>query len=398
MATTRAARVKALADRPERTRALVEPLADFLGRAGYENTVRLGLIAVTPIVGNDRNWKQCAAKFRALFPERAYTFAWNPETLRRYVLNTNNRRDRTLRAYLMLFLVSELDQREDLYASSDIMASSGNMRHLVDITADFIGTEDVKSLYREDGGTNISAAITSVSNALRSSLDGSSLFRVLFGIREDDDVGDSSYYAVYRYSTRLGEIVKTFLAIQTPKASVAKCFSFAHIYPSVARQKRVSRGAVLGFDHCIHFVGGSANQTRQGSGRNEGIKVIAIPTGTSNPLAYWLMSGVFLSNALAWQPIVGRCVLVHLGFKSQLKQEIRDDHLNITVLKNRQDVRADLETLDTKVKFLERLDKSISEVEEFVLDKINNMPAVDRGQTAGLLRSLGVEDGREPAD
>ncbi len=392
--------VKAFAADPKRAHEAIGPLVTLLERPGYENAVKMALIATTPIIQNDRNWKSATGRFRELFPEADYPMAFNPETLRRYALSVNVPHDGRLKAFILLFVASELEQKKALWENSPILVGSLIITRLVGAAMAYIDSTNADKLHQEGAIGATESTIKNLSGSLLASSHIGALYRDLFGIDEKGDKGDTSYYIIYRYSTKAREIVKTFVAIQTPRASVAGCFSFTHVYPGVGNRKRTSRGVLVKLDNCIHLIGGSADQTLTAYPQHRGVKIVAIPTGISNPFLPDMATGVFLSQALGWQPIVGRCAMVHVGFKSKLGRELRDEGVKIGVLKDATHVAEDLHALNRELKFGANLGMPLPEVAEFILDKINNMPRIDRDVSGaeGLLRSLAVEDDREPME
>lgn len=215
---------------------------------------------------------------------------------------------------------------------------------------------------------------------------------------------DRSYYVAYRYSTQHPEIVRTFLVIDGPKLSGVDAFSFVHFYESPKKRiKRITRGMLLGFEETYYFVGGTAkvlrgkdDKGRPRIDRPSGLKVIAIPDAQVRTDEA-IPAGIYLSNSLSLQPIVGRIALLHLGYMSDIG-ELRDSEVRPGIVQGPEQLSNDLR------KFSElpnvSLPGKIADVAEEILGKINNLPQCDRRrsdlQSVGIIRALLAEDGQEP--
>jgi len=255
-----------------------------------------------------------------------------------------------------------------------------------------------------------------VSSALRDLLkvdpdDQKNIARWLFDETDSTNIQamkERSYYTLYRYSTHIPEIVKTFLVITSPALSGLGSFSFAHIYMSKRnRLKRIARGTLITFQRSIYFLGMSA-QVRSGRGLDtlgrpkidqpEGLKVFAIPISEAQS-GFDLLPAVYMSNSLKWHPIVGRLAMVHIGFESTVGPlSDANPAVQPAILLSPEALADDLR----KILALggPQSKENPAELAKKILIKINNRPHCDRDlagrDTAGVQRALFPEDEQPP--
>jgi hypothetical protein len=109
-------------------------------------------------------------------------------------------------------------------------------------------------------------------------------------------------------------------------------------------------------------------------------------------------AGVYMSNSLELQPIVGRIALVHLGFKSVLG-ELTDEQVRPGIIYGPDGMADDLRAL-AKIPMVLPQAADAANLAEEILQKINNLPFCDRKrdnlQTMGVIRALHTEDMQEP--
>lgn len=189
------------------------------------------------------------------------------------------------------------------------------------------------------------------------------------------------------------------------------CDSFTHVYleddnayinindretAATQREKRITSGLLLTFDQAFQFVGFSHPQPRTDR-EIRGIKVVAIPSARTVNRDHQVVTSVFLSHNLTWQPIVGRATMIHLGYRSEYKREIRHEHVGIGVLMNDTDLEQDIKWLKEKFNKIRHNPEQIS---RRILKTIVNRHEYDKELTSEKMgfRSLGVEDFGPPKD
>ena len=189
------------------------------------------------------------------------------------------------------------------------------------------------------------------------------------------------------------QIIKTFLVVNSPGQSDNDTFTFVHIYktknPRGDVVKRISRGALIGFDDVFCFFGASARSLNDTMDKAKGLKVVSLPI-TSFTYEQRLLGGVFLSTSLHWQPIVGRIALVHIGFKSTLGAGLSDNDIQLGALNTKDELVNDLKSFGGGQS---KSDRELSEIAEFVRRQINNKPFVDHtSEIPEIFRSLATEN------
>lgn len=207
---------------------------------------------------------------------------------------------------------------------------------------------------------------------------------------------DSSYYIAYRFSTEKGRIVKTLLTIDAAAADGVHDYAFSHIYSARNGIERITSGDLLLYRRNIYLVGQSARRLQNGTENPSALKAIALNV-LDLEIDYKKATGVFLSTALNWQPIVGRFALLHLGFGSKIAAPKKEE-LGLRANLEKHELKNDIET------HLQRdgathADSDSKDLTEFVLNHANNQPYFDRQRAElaeGLERSIAIEDMSQP--
>jgi hypothetical protein len=396
----------------------VEAFMDDPGRASALRLVLLGLSDATP---------KTEVSFTALFKEwnrfqnvigkkgdRATKerfskgFGINEHTIKRFVFLTH-KPDRRIAGLLSLLATHVIEQ--DGRIGHRPIKSAIDGADFVSPIKTFLSTRDPASLSQPQTEADPRAQLNS---ALRTLLkidhpdDQKNIARWLFketDIRKLLSKPEKSYYAVYRYSTQIPEIVKTLVVIASPAPGGSDCFSFVHFYISKRNNvRRTTKGTLIGFSESIYFVGMSASVLTDPLGRTnidypQGLKVIVIPRSepqTSDDL----LAGVYMSNGLNWSPIVGRIALVHIGFESVIGplSDARDE-VRPAILRGPDALEDDLRKLCTIPK--SRLAGSdVADLTQKTLIRINNRPHCDRHRSEiaveGVIRALQPEDEQTP--
>jgi hypothetical protein len=169
------------------------------------------------------------------------------------------------------------------------------------------------------------------------------------------------------------------------------CFSFTHVYRRHRRDTlRLTHGFVLGLPETIYMIGLSAPKPPDGKLLPLGVKAIAVPN-ESLEADQRCVSGLFLSNAARWQPIIGRVSMLHMGLFS-VAGELNHEHANIRLIDDPQEVRADI-AAHCQQHGLGSDQQDIDSVTKRVLDDINNCPLDARraAEDEGVLQALGID-------
>ena len=278
---------------------------------------------------------------------------------------------------------------------TDARSSSG-----ISVTLDDV----IASTPRDDIEALVTKALRSMIGIDLGELDR--ICRRFFDARDLKSVArERSYYVAYRCSTQPPEIVRTFLIIDGPELSGVGAFSFTHVYEAQRKKiKRITRGMLLGLEDAYYFIGASAKllhgrdeKNRPRLDRTSGLKMIAIPE-TQARTNEQVPAGVYMSNSLNVQPIVGRIALLHLGYKSVVG-ELTDEAIRPGIVVSSDKLADDIRGL-TKIPNVSPQAEDADELAKEILMRINNLPYCDRKrgdlQTVGGIRALHAEDGLEP--
>ena len=400
---------------------------------GLLSLIRAALLAITPGSGNNKEFEKTKSEFERLF--RGANMSSGEHNLKRFALAiVSEPRNPNLVACLMLFIVHKRQQEEKLDSNHGFADAVGGMDGF-DI--------EVETWVREQGVRSATAAPTPVSipqppkrfgieeHALQMLSAKSNDQRVsrLFGLesrglsefqaRHQGDAADQadtekSYYAMYRYSTIRSEIVKTFLVVSSPKPTHCRHFTFSHFYQGLYSETRETRGLALLYHRSIYLLGGSTNPENGRFTNLKGIKLVAIPDDVHNP-SHRCIAGIFLSNAGAWQPIVGRVVMVHLGFSRSHPNGLRHDEIGIGLRYLSPEavpqraghgeqaesltLAGDLAVMEKKFAAATAMEMTVPELTKWVLDRIDNLPSeLRKGGIGELQRALTIETFGSPLE
>ena len=344
---------------------------------------------------------------------------FNENTIRRYVLLENEpRQAKRLTALLALLAAHEIGKVDGVEGSQNRLVKSGrDVSEFIEPISNYVTTRDPSTLAQSPDYGRLGGAATErmAAKSLRAlfsaqSEDQRNIARWLFARLDGREVmsfEERSYYVLYRYSTQSPEIVKTLLVIDSPALSGLDAFSFTHIYqarPDIA--KRITRGTLICFPQAMYFVGMSANVLwgldplgRPKMDHPQGLKVFVIPT-TEAQTKHDLLAGVYMSNSLRWDPIVGRIILVHIGFRTEVGS-LSDavPELRPTVLADARALERDLLTL-TSIPKCSITREGVPDLARRANIRINNRPFCDSaGPTVaadGITRALQPEDEQIP--
>jgi len=373
----------------------------FLEGTERRAALRLAVLGVIDKKYDDPQWTNTAKEIASLFEGKLLTpLNCDDKTLKRFALGIHTAQDSGLYALLAMYVIHQLERRPNLrdirLPLKEALSTGSTLNRL----QEFLQTGDHAILSPHTSGYDVGGLLSVVHGALGTG-DQKTIRDHLFGGTRR---GPISSYAMYRYSTGWEGIVKSFLTILSPEISGLPSYTFLHVYGGGSEadpSKRISRGTVLGFSSSICFLAGGGMiidaETAQAP-LNRGLKAFAVPHAAFDP-DHRLLTGVMLSNSRQWYPIVGRLAMLHVGF-SDKKGEITDKGVGINHF-YKGDLASDIADLCEKFKLGKKAYQT--RAINYILEKINNYPKVDiearPDRTAhGLLRSITIEEGREPPD
>ncbi|MGY4431252.1 hypothetical protein ACVWWO_003729 [Bradyrhizobium sp. F1.13.1] len=154
---------------------------------------------------------------------------------------------------------------------------------------------------------------------------------------------DHSYFLLYRYSTKLRAILKSFLVCQTPEENVMNSYGFNHFIWGGSKPEfrqhiyRECEGIILRLARSYYFLGYNyvvPADKRRDPQRYQRLRVSAKASPNAMGLIAaeyddialrpGLFGAVTMSVAAATQPIVARAAFLHIGTRSRLGVEISD--------------------------------------------------------------------------
>ena len=226
----------------------------------------------------------------------------------------------------------------------------------------------------------------------------------LFNQPEDVDFDswkDRSFYAIYRYATTAGRIIKTFLVVNSPGKAEGgpNLFNFVHMYraqKNYGNGTRVSRGVVTVLSDSVYFVGVGVRQRGPLFDRPDGLKIISAPAKEwdYDPTK---IAAVYLSSNSKNGTIVGRAAFVHIGFESIIGN-LTDEQIVPQPIEDQAGLLADLKTI-TSVEGGTHADTNPEDLAAFIYERITNQPFCDRDDPQAVgKRALVRENKRIPSD
>jgi hypothetical protein len=377
----------------------VARLRDFFAAPERRATLRLCLMSVIDLNGDDLLWLGAMNDFKALFPDAVRekfspkAIHFHEKSMRRFVLGTHRLVDQRLLALFAMFVAHQIEARPNLLAGREDLETAFTSTDTMDRVRGFLSRGNPGILLPHTRGYDFRGVLHVVHKALGTENDTTINDFMFNGAASTKPI---SNYVMYRYSTKWGEIVKSFLTVLSPAINNFGYFSFVHVYGAEEEgARRISRGAVLGFQRSIYFIAGGGMIVDPDAGPsslNRGFKAFAIPHSSFAP-DQRLLTGVMLSNSLEWHPLVARFGMIHLGFTNE--RSVNDQTIGIRFL-SRDDLAEDISGL-CKLFNLKGANFP-ADAERFISEKINNEAKVDvdAHRTNGLWRALTIEDGREP--
>jgi hypothetical protein len=409
-------------------------LSKALNRANRDALIRAATFAVARLIthpdesgklNTSIKWHLLAERAQSIFPDcfakgKADSYV---HVIQRYLhgVHTTSEPKITsdgvrhgIRSQLMI-LILDYREKNPTFSKNPVAVSNPELLELCNAVSRYLNDHD-EDVLESDKST--------IRRLLTDSQSGE-LARCFFGrgAKYGIDTPDIAYYAMYRYSTKKGEIVKTVLEILTPATSHESWYTFSCAYPLYDKQWwRLSTGGVVLYKENIHFIGQSFNQEDgQDESGIEGMKLISLRRDDVL-LPVDLTAGVFLGHSLIGCPIVGRIALVRLGLRSAgiLPRWIKtgkDDHrashdnkrlkqaygepahadIRLGILLNEDEFTKDLQAMEET--FKKPWSTNITDLAKDILLRIDNVPFVDKRENADvrpLKRSICPENMADP--
>jgi hypothetical protein len=391
--------VEALIERgPTDVSAAVAPLKDFFSKPERRAALRLGVLGVVERQRDKRQWENATAGFTRLFdkvrdglPDGPLHF--NAKSIMRFALGNFENQDHRLEAFLAMYVIHQVETRPNLVDDDMLVNEAFSIGNTLTGVREYLRSGKSVVLAPYTSGYDVRGVLRTMQMALGTSDDHikALLFEGTAGAKP------ISNYVMYRYSTRRGQLVKSFLTILSPEVNDLGCYTFTHVYgPEDINSRRISRGALIGFQQSIYFLAGGGMIRERGStaaSLGRGLKAFAIPHAAFVP-DHRLLTGLMLSNSLSWHPIVARFAMMHVGFSSRVG-EITDETVGIRFFDGSK-LQGDIS--DACATFKLGGPTYAEDALAYVLEKINNYPKIDLDGSEGLLRALAIEEGREPPE
>lgn len=315
----------------------------------------------------------------------------NENTLKRIALGLRDQRNQNLHAYVGLFCAVALSKNDNLrdrtiireaLAASDFPIEVAALVEGKNMAAPLAVSEPPKAV---TGFTKIvrdAAEATSTMLQIRPQ-DQKAVAKAMFNQSEDVDFSswkDRSFYAIYRYATTAGRIIKTFLVVNSPGRAEGgpDLFNFIHMYRAQKNNgngTRLARGVVTVLSNSLYFVGAGVRQRGLSFDRPDGLKII------SAPVDEWdddrtKIAAVYLSSNSKNGTIVGRAAFVHIGFESVIGN-LTDEQIIPQPIEDEAGLLADLKSI-TSISGGTHADSSPEELAAFIYERITNLPICDR--------------------
>ena len=343
------------------------------------NALRLVILGIASEEARSWNWSSLQKDLELLF---AFPKGANPEfhnnTVRRFGLALTEQRQRHLHAYLALLACHLLELAPNL-RERGLVEQGLKLLDFVPMIERYVASRNHLELRFE---RNSSMTLRGVYGVIRKALGTDKtdirLISRHFFMHPDPDASrdlefnDQSFYVCYRYSESSGQIVKSFLVINSPAYSDNDAFTFVHIHKTKSGRgevKRISRGALIGFDDAFYFLGGSARSLKGTMDKAMGFKMMSLPVD-SFVIDQTLLAGMFLSTSLQWKPVVGKIALVHLGFRTSLGKGMTDESIDLKLL-GKDQLAGDIRQLWSGQS---KTESEITTAADFVIRQINNRP------------------------
>ena len=335
----------------------------------------------------------------------------NENTFKRIAFGLREQRNPNLHAYVGLFCTAMLSNNDDLRDRPVIREALAASDFPSEISALISG----KSLPGMPLGKEPSK-VTGFTDIVRTAVEATStmlqirpqdqvmIARAMFNQTEDVDFNswkDRSFYAIYRYATTAGRIIKTFLVVNSPGRADGgpDLFNFVHMYraqKSYGNGTRLARGVVTVLSNSIYFFGAGVRQRGLVFDRPDGLKIISAPTSEwdYDPTK---IAAVYLSSNSKNGTIVGRAAFVHIGFESVIGN-LTDEQIVPQPIEDEAGLIADLKAI-TSIQGGANAGAKAEDLAAFIYERITNLPICDRDSPEAMgKRALVRENTRLPGD
>ena len=371
--------------------------------------LRLCIIGLSKEKGDTVNYADIQKDFLEYQKKFHYPLVINEHTMRRFALGLREQRVENLYPFLGLFcadtlsidakirehfMIQEAIAVSDFPADMKSLVSGGNIPDSVAVSQLPKPVIDV-----------VRGAVEATSTMMQiRAQDQKMVASALFNQPEDVDFDswkDRSFYAIYRYATTAGRIIKTFLVVNSPGKAEGgpDLFNFVHMYraqKNYGNGTRLSRGVVTVLSDSVYFVGVGVRQRGPLFDRPDGLKVISAPAKEwdYDPTK---IAAVYLSSNSKNGTIVGRAAFVHLGFESVIGN-LTDEQIVPQPIEDEAGLLADLKTI-TSIEGGTHAHTKPEELAAFIYERITNQPFCDRDDPQAVgKRALVRENKRIPSD
>lgn len=375
-------------DEPTYKKALAA-LVEYLKAPERAATVRLAIYGLAA----GTQWKATGSLYNSLFPKDRRV-ELTEHRMSRFVEGRHGAHDDRFAALFSLLVVHEVAKNPDL-KKNIFMSAAYTVNDTLHKVSAYLAHGAAEILFPPADALPYPLLISQCRHQFGLSGDDGAVARLIFGPTgvESHRLNDYSYYALYRYGSIRGRIVKTFLAIMSPQVGPYGCFSFTHVYRQNDRKPlRTTRGGVVSFDEAIYLFGASSTNVARTKPITHGLKAMVIPHA-SILNDHRCAAGLFLSNAGDWRPLLGRVALLHIGFQSEIGP-LDHEKAGIKVLPDEAALCADVDAHCQRWFDLAERKDEVGVIQERVLRYMNNCPSEDRTTDLsqdGILRALATE-------
>lgn len=346
-----------LDSKPAELERIVRLLKDFFANSPERlAALRLAVLGVIDLKNDDPRWDGATKDFNRLFSGKLPTFQPLTEEhgkcgkiIKRFAFRKQDSDRPDLGALLSMYVIHQIELRPNLRDDRPILKEAFSIDNTLNRVWNFLrrGGDHVE-LSPVPPGYGMGGLLTTL-HAVLGTANNTAIDSRLFG-GSSGPTPRVSNYVMYRYSTGWGGVVKSFLTILNPEISGFGSYYFVHVYgPGDDASRRISYGAVVGFESSIYFLGGGRLASDMPMAPlNRGFKAFAVPYAAFNT-DHRRLTGVMLSNSRSWYPVIARFAMIHIGFTTHT-QEITHRDIGIRFIEKQDELRTDIPALCEKFK------------------------------------------------
>jgi hypothetical protein len=364
---------------------LLDEIVDFLALPGKQNALRLVLFAVMlPTPNNTKfNDESFDGELRRIFKKvmsfRSYERTLTTDEKRhstrfiyRFMYNHHNSTRPLLPAILAItachFYETKKGFEKEKFPGKLLLENSEKstsvLAHVSKIMERRLGLK-VEEKDEESGGNydlsekemaNADGLISLLDYATRNERSKNDLMDRIFphiSNQNRDIVSCKSYFSIYRYSFNKNMIVKSYMTINSPACfgkDETKSVTFTQLYRiDKSQDKRIVQGNGMSFNQYLYFLGPTYYEGRKRSGlAPTGLKAICLASNNFDKNDS-VISAIYLTTGEAFEPLVGRAAVIHLGFDNKIEGDIENSLLQELPLEEfSRDISATYEIMPNK--------------------------------------------------